>query len=154
MLELVELEAAIGQAQHKPTDFYPAGSKPTPDEGVPQPTETARAANVDRIALRDAARQHGWTSWRRRSRQEARALLKERFDYPNLHVRGGEGGHHGPPARPTCNELYPNDNPPLDLDAIFWSSTVSSGATQNVFSQRPRGVNMSGGAFAVRFREL
>ena len=49
-------------------------------------------------------------------RQEARALLKERFDYPIFMYEAEKVGITAT-GEADQNELYPNDNPPPDLEA-------------------------------------
>ena len=49
-------------------------------------------------------------------RQEARALLKERFDYPIFMYEAAKVGISAT-GEADQNELYPNDNPPPDLEA-------------------------------------
>jgi len=112
--ELDELDVAIKQPQYKATDFYPAGGKPTPEERAAS-YEAARAANAQRIARRDAARLR-LKELAETIRQEARALLKQRFDYPIFMYEAEKVGITAT-GEADRNELYPNDNPPPELEA-------------------------------------
>ncbi len=112
--ELDSLENAIKRPQYKPTDFYPASGKPTEAERAAA-YEAARTANAERIAARDAAKKR-LKELTEAIRQEARALLKERFDYPIFMYEAEKVGITAT-GEADRNELYPNDNPPADLEA-------------------------------------
>ena len=112
--ELDELDAAIRQPQARPTDFYPASGKPTDAERAAA-SEAARAANAERIARRDLAVKR-LKELTETIRQEARALLKERFDYPIFMYEAAKVGISAT-GEADQNELYPNDNLPPGLEA-------------------------------------
>ena len=112
-----------------------------------------RAANAKRIAARDAA-QKRLKELTETIRQEARALLKERFDYPIFMYEAAKVGISAT-GEADQNELYPNDNPPPDLEATCLDLYRQFRRDpRTFFRDRPRGVSAAGGAFAVGFREL
>jgi type I restriction enzyme M protein len=112
--ELDRLDAAIRRPPYKPSDFYPSRGKPTTDERAAA-TAAARAANAERITARNAA-QKRLKELTETIRQEARALLKERFDYPIFLYEAEKVGITAT-GEADRNELHPNDNPPPDLAA-------------------------------------
>ena len=112
--ELDSLENAIKQPQYKPSDFYPSSGKPTDAERVAA-SAAARAANTKRIAARDAA-QKRLKELEAIIAQEARGLLKERFDYPIFMYEAEKVGISAT-GEADQNELYPNDRQPPGLEA-------------------------------------
>lgn len=112
--ELDELENDIKRPQYKLTDFYPPSDKPSAEERAAA-SEAARAANVKRIARRDAAVKR-LKELTETIRGEAHALLKERFDYPIFMYEAEKVGITAT-GEADQNELYPNDRQPADLEA-------------------------------------
>jgi type I restriction enzyme M protein len=111
--EIGALEVAVKREPFKPTDFYPATRKPTEAERAAA-YERARVANAERIAKRDAARKR-LKELDGIIRQAARALLKERFDYPIFMYKAEKVGITAT-GEADQNELFPNDNQPPGLD--------------------------------------
>ena len=112
--ELDELENDIKRPQYKPTDFYPANGKPTDD----------RARRGLRGGPRGQRRAHRGP---RRCAETAQGVDRDdpagsagaaerTLRLPHLHVRGEKVGITAT-GEADQNELYPNDNPPPDLDA-------------------------------------
>jgi type I restriction enzyme M protein len=151
-VELDALENDIRQPQYNPADFYPASGKPTDAERAAA-YDAARAANVERIVHRDAA-QKRLKELMETIRQEARALLKERFDYPVFMYEAEKVGITAT-GEADRNELFPNessqgDDTALDLYRRFQRSSL---ALSDISARR---LSLPGfvKAFRVQFRDL
>lgn len=113
-VELDALANDIKRPQYKLTDFYPASGKPTADERAAA-SEASRTANAERIARRDAAVKR-LRELTETIRGEARALLKDRFDYPIFMYEAEKVGISAT-GEADRNELYPNEALPPGLEA-------------------------------------
>jgi type I restriction enzyme M protein len=111
--EINNLRMDVLKAPFKPTDFFSKDRKPTEEERIVA-YASARAANAERVERRDAAKKR-LTELEGIIQQEARALLKERFDYPIFLYEAERVGIMAT-GEADQNELYPNDNQPAGLE--------------------------------------
>lgn len=111
--ELDALQRDIACPQYKATNFYPTGRTPSAAERQVAQAK-ARERNAERIARRDAARKR-LKELEEIMRQEARTLLKARWDYPIFMYEAAKVGITAT-GDADANELYPNDNLPAGLE--------------------------------------
>lgn len=111
--EITKLWIDVKKPPLKPTDYYPKGRKPSQEERT-DAYNAARNANAERVERRDAAKKR-LNELEGIIQQEARALLKERFDYPIFLYEAEKVGISAT-GDADQNELYPNDYQPAGLE--------------------------------------